>query len=1197
MTSIGNNTQSTSYYDYQDESDAESPKTGAKSGGETDGGYTYEDLINMGFSEERAQRFIDEHSSQPASTTEEETETTEETDSTNNNQRTSNTEEETEAESEYNGYSVDELVEMGVDPDVAEKIVSNSGDTIEDQDVDEDESETIESELDDSDKLTAADLEDMGLDESVAAYVTDMFGHTYGTDEAKITGKELNSIIEDGDLNLSASGKLSVPLKTSDGYNIYELLQESELTPEEAEFLIYEASEDQVLTKEDFKKYVDEDGTLSDAGQRLLGDKEFEGNPISIQDAISGIEEDAEFTQEQLEELGLSQEVSEYLTQDGPLSGSELISLIENRALQAGKVDDSVEFRPIGSTTEVPPDGLAMPALIDSGLPVDEAQWLMDTYGQKGLISEEDVEKYIDTPKAGGAELSEEAREQYELKDKDADTLLEDGATYEELIALGFSSADTSYLIAYHGDTKTKSVDKETIEELQEKGFIVDDPDQTDPQRLMLQGEKGISADEANEQAADFAGGADEDSAIVTIAQDGTGNFFSAGSDKFGPASNVNIQQSVIYSRDKNEDGKPVGDYNPTNGDDQGLFDKDALKSLGFNQDQVDAIFEHAKSADTNDEVPGKITMSELKNAIIDDVEGIGAISEVVGQAVVMRQNGEPRFEEQDNMDSPFAPTQQEAQWLNENYGGGDGLTESELANALEDGVVQIIDGSLQMTAHGKSMAFADKGPTDGDIDSYQETLVRRAYLEFDPNGVGNERSIDLDTMMDMYNGNLSEADAKLILECYGDGETLTQGQLTDAIKENHVIISEKSGDAEGSDYTLKITPKGYEDMAEKILDNPDSPYMKQIEGILNYPEDKGLETINVDQLQENHGLSKEDAYALVAQYDTDGDGALRPKELLSAILANSITLSDQNQITEVHLDPNNTEVGPYTVDELADKIECEEPAAEDIASAMFLAYGIDPANENKQLTDQQVEDYLRDHPYLTQDNEGVMRLVEGGEKPKTDDVWNALTSDDDQTDIKMPHNDDREASKDTRYKDSDWKKNSTLSRGETYVLSNYLHKEGYGNLGDADNRTDVKSSDLHLTRKDIEKMVEEGILTLNSDGKVDLTAKGDAIIAANSAADTIAFFDYAEESGETYKDEDGNRVITKDAWTDDKKFQEGKWEWRSRDLQIENGFDPGDGGATIGGLHWAINEGYDHISYDPAKDEPGPQHESIKMD
>ena len=99
MTSIGNNTQSTSYYDYQDESDAESPKTGAKSGGETDGGYTYEDLINMGFSEERAQRFIDEHSSQPASTTEEETETTEETDSTNNNQRTSNTEEETEAES------------------------------------------------------------------------------------------------------------------------------------------------------------------------------------------------------------------------------------------------------------------------------------------------------------------------------------------------------------------------------------------------------------------------------------------------------------------------------------------------------------------------------------------------------------------------------------------------------------------------------------------------------------------------------------------------------------------------------------------------------------------------------------------------------------------------------------------------------------------------------------------------------------------------------------------------------------------------------------------------------------------------------------------------------------------------------------------------------------------------------------------
>jgi len=203
-----------------------------------------------------------------------------------------------------------------------------------------------------------------------------------------------------------------------------------------------------------------------------------------------------------------------------------------------------------------------------------------------------------------------------------------------------------------------------------------------------------------------------------------------------------------------------------------------------------------------------------------------------------------------------------------------------------------------------------------------------------------------------------------------------------------------------------------------------------------------------------------------------------------------------------------------------------------------------------------------------------------------------------DKEDVKMPHNNDREASKDTRYKDSTWKENSTLSRGETYILANYLHGEGYGHLGDSKDRGKVNSTDLTLTKEDVTKMINDGIIALDGEGKVTLTPKGDAIVAAKSAKDTMAFFDNADKNGVTKRDEDGNRYITRDAWTDDKKYQEGKWEWRSRDLQIQNGFDPGDeGGSNIGGFYWALNEGYEHVVSNPGHENNTVQHESFKMD
>ncbi|MBK83672.1 MAG: hypothetical protein CMD81_07565 [Gammaproteobacteria bacterium] len=1215
MTTIGNNNQSTGYYDADD-----SPTTG----GTTDGGYTFEDLKNMGFSDERAQRFIDRHSSKSKNE-----ETTQET--VSEPEDTSETQERPTSQSNSSdGYTVDELIEMGIDPELAEQIVNkreggSTGEESESEDDDSSQTQVTNSDIDSNDKFAAEDLENMGLDADVAAYITEMFGHKYGGTIAKITGKELKDIIKEGNLNLSASGMLSVKMDTTDGYNIYELLQETELTQEEAEFLIYEASNDQTLTKADFKKYVAADGTLSDEGKRIMGDKEFEGNPVDLAEVKELIDENAEFDKEALqEELGMSPEVSEYITSKGPVSGSELVSMIENRELKAGKVDDELQVRAYGSTKQIPPDGLAMPALIVSGLSQEEAQWLMDSFGLDGKVSEENIEKYLDTSKTGGATLNDDAKELFELGKKDIDSLLEEGATRDELVAMGFSDADAKFLIGMHGDKDTQTVPKEKIEELQSQGFIVDDPSQTDPQKLMLQGEDGMSADDAAIAADDFAKNTPEDKAVVTIAKDGTGNFFAAGTEKTGPAANVDIQKSVVYSRERDDQGNPIGDYTPSNGNDEGLFNRDMLKDLGYSQEQADAIFEHTKNKHTNDEVPDMITMSELRTAVKDNVANVQEVSEIVGQSVVMRVKGEPKFDEQDHTPSPFSPTQQEAQWLNENYGGGDGLLEAELAHALEDGIVQIKNDQVIMTGHGKSMAFADLGPT-GDLDQYNKTLVRRAFMEFDPNGTGNDRTLDLDTMMDTYNGSLSEEDANLILECFGSGDTISQDQMMEALKEGNVIMAEKPADSEGSKYSIKITPHGYESMAASILENPDNSYYKQIDGILNYPGDKNLETINLEQLQENHKLSKEDAFKLVSTYDRNGDGHLERKELLTALLAKDIEVSAENQITKVNLAENNN-IGPYTVDELASKIKSEDPPAKDLANAIFLDMGIDPGNsKGVEITDEQVEAWLRDNTYMSQNVNGEISIDEAPSKPDVDDVWNQLTSQeqtvhrykykpwrhhdwwpekespkpDGDPHLRMPHNDRSKVNSMTFYDGGIWDTQTTLSRGETYQLADYMNQNGMGYLGNKDNPTKAESKDLLLTKDDIKKLVEDGIIGINGDGLVELTPKGRAELKAKSASDSLKFFDKAEDKGDVKWDDDGNRYMSKDKWTDGKNYQDSGWTDFGLDKRRDAGYEVDGDGTSIMGLNWSLNEGWERVVDGPQHDgeDDTIQHETIHMD
>lgn len=1038
--------------------------------------------------------------------------------------------------------------------------------------------------IDPNENYTAADLVAMGLDPKVAEFLVKLHTNNYGDDELTMSGAKLLELRNRGDIDIksSASGDtVSLRVNPSDGYTALEIMASSQLTPDQAWALVNSQGSD-TIGQAVYDKAIDSNGQLTSYGRSIASEDEFSGNPLTADALDQAIDSNARFTAEQLELAGLSAEAAAYLTQDGPITGQQLKELVASGDLNAGKVGEDVQFRVAGSIESPPEQGVSALLLVNAGLSVEETEFLVSTHGTtEGKITQDTLDKYVVIDNQGNATLSPEGLKEFQSKNADEATLIADGAQYGDLIALGLTASQTDYLLShYESPPDSGVIPPEKLEELKQQGFLVPDPAHTNPPRYMLGGEASMPAEEAAATAQQLAAGQDPNKPVLEIAPDGTGNFFVAGENANGNPFGVDTQQSVIFARAVNPDGSLGSEFAANNGNAQGLYDGATLVALGFSEAQVGAIFQHAGN-------PPSLTMTELRNAVAANSGGASEVAQVIGNAIVMRREGEaitaPATEP-----SPFAPTQQDAQWLNSTYGGGDGLTEAELAVALEEGVVQVVDGKVLMTAHGKARAFEEQGPSNKDVNAYQQDLLARAMLKVDPNDVGGNRSINFDQLISAHNGQMSDADASLLLETYGDGTTVSQKQLSEAIANGELIISE-AYDGKTTSFGFKITPKGYENMAEAILSDPNNPKTQVVDGIMNYPDLTGQQFIDQEGLTSRHGLSNEDALSLVAAYDVDGDGKLSRPEMLKAYLSNSIVVDENNKITEVNIDNDSTaHVGPYTVETLAAKISSDQPPAADLAKAIFLEFGLDPGNPEHKLTDAQIEAWLRKNPILTEDANGTLSVVQPANAANIDDVWAAMGGTEGTLAIPLDRG--------SNYDKSVWSKNSTLTQGETYGLSSYLFNQQSGKEGqDRDN--------YNMTKDEMRKLVEDGILTLDQDGKVALTEKGKALIKANQAKDAMDFMDRAEQNGHTTLDPaTGVRYMSGEYWTSDSAYQQGDGEDWSNDQSRHAQYETADGrildfktpdqnGQNVTGFYWSLTQGHERVD---RKDGDTIQHETV---